>query len=186
MSYNKKTVRDIDLKGKRVVMRVDFNCPVKGGKVTDDTRITAALPTIKYILEKGASLVLLSHLGRPDGSPNPEFSLKPCADRLSELLGKNVNMAPDCIGENIVAMANALKPGDLMICENTRFHKAEDIKPKTDEAKQMLKDFAKELAKLGNVYVNDAFGTAHGAHASTAIINEFMKPNRCVGVFVME
>lgn len=186
MSYNKKTVRDIDLKGKRVVMRVDFNCPVKEGKVKDDTRITAALPTIKYIIEKGASLVLLSHLGRPDGSPNPEFSLKPCADRLSELLGKNVTMAPDCVGENIVAMANALKPGDVMICENTRFHAAEDIKPKTDEAKKMLKDFSKELAKLGNVYVNDAFGTAHRAHASTAVITEFMKPNPCVAGFLME
>ncbi|OGV54790.1 MAG: phosphoglycerate kinase [Lentisphaerae bacterium GWF2_44_16] len=184
MSFKKKTVRDIDLKGKRVVMRVDFNVPVKSGKVTDDTRITAALPTIKYILEKGASLVLLSHLGRPDGQANPEYSLKPTAVLLGELLKKEVKMAPDCIGEATVSMANALKPGEVLMCENTRFHKEEDMKAKTDEDKAKQQNFAKELAKLGEVYVNDAFGTAHRAHGSTAIICKYVPVS--VAGFLME
>ena len=184
MSFKKKTVRDIDLKGKRVVMRVDFNVPVKSGKVTDDTRITAALPTIKYILEKGASLVLLSHLGRPDGQANPEYSLKPTAVLLGELLKKEVKMAPDCIGEATVSMANALKPGEVLMCENTRFHKEEDMKAKTDEDKAKQQNFAKELAKLGKVYVNDAFGTAHRAHGSTAIICKYVPVS--VAGFLME
>jgi phosphoglycerate kinase len=184
MNFKKKTVRDIDLKGKRVVMRVDFNVPVKNGVVKDDTRITAALPTIKYILEKGASLVLLSHLGRPDGEVKMEFSLKPAAERLGKLLGKDVIMAEDCIGEKVVAQAKALKPGEVMVCENTRFHKAEDMKAKTDEDKATQKAFAQELAKLGEVYVNDAFGTAHRAHGSTAIICKFIPVS--VAGFLME
>ena len=184
MSFKKKTVRDIDLKGKRVVMRVDFNVPVKNGKVTDDTRITAALPTIRYILEKGASLVLLSHLGRPDGQANPEYSLKPTAVLLGGLLKKEVKMAPDCIGEATAAMANALKPGEILMCENTRFHKEEDMKAKTDEDKAKQQNFAKELAKLGEVYVNDAFGTAHRAHGSTAIICKYIPVS--VAGFLME
>ena len=186
MNINKKTIKDIALAGKRVVMRVDFNVPVKNGKVGDDTRITAAVPSIKYILEQGASLVLLSHLGRPDGQVALEYSLKPCADRLSELLGKEVKFASDCVGDAVVAQANALKPGEIMVCENTRFHKEEDMKTKTDEDKQKMRGFAKELAKLGNVYVNDAFGTAHRAHASTAVITEFLDKSNCVAGFLMD
>jgi phosphoglycerate kinase len=181
---DKKTVKDINLQGKRVVARVDFNVPIKDGVVGDDTRIRAALPTIKHILEQGASLSLLSHLGRPKGERKPEFSLKPVADRLSELLGKEVKTAQDCVGEEVVALANALQPGEVMVCENTRYHKEEDLKAKTDEDKKLQEDFAAELAKLGDVYVNDAFGTAHRAHASTAIITKFV--DTCVAGFLME
>lgn len=181
---DKKNIRDIDLQNKKVVMRVDFNVPIKNGEVTDDTRITAALPTVKYILDHGASLVLLSHLGRPDGEVKPEFSLKPTAIRLEKLLGKKVLMAPDCIGETVVNMANSLKPGEIMVCENTRFHKEEDMKCKTDDDKKKQDVFVRELAKLGNVYVNDAFGTAHRAHASTALICKYLKP--AVSGFLME
>ncbi len=186
MNIDKKTVKDINLQGKRVVMRVDFNVPLKNGVVTDDTRITAAIPTIKYILENGASLVLLTHLGRPDGKVAPEFSVKPAADHLAKLLGKEVKFANDCIGDAIVAQANALKAGEIMVCENTRFHKEEDMKTKTPEDKATMRKFAAELAKLGNVYVNDAFGTAHRAHASTAVITEFMDKASCVAGFLMD
>ena len=123
---NKKTVKDIDLKGKRVLMRVDFNVPMADGKVTDDKRIKAALPTINYILEQGASLILMSHLGRPKGGPEPEFSLKAASEALAVLLGKPVQMAPDCIGPEVEKMAKALKPGDVLMLENTRFHKGEE------------------------------------------------------------
>lgn len=181
---NKKTVRDVDLAGKRVVMRVDFNVPLSNGVVTDDTRIKAALPTIKYILEHGASLSLLSHLGRPKGEVKPEFSLKPAVVCLSGLLGQQVKLAPDCIGEETVALADALQPGEVMVCENTRFHKEEDMKVKTDEDKAAQEAFAKELAKLGDVYVNDAFGTAHRAHGSTAVICKYV--DTCVAGFLME
>ncbi|HCE43006.1 MAG TPA: phosphoglycerate kinase [Lentisphaeria bacterium] len=184
MGLNKKTVRDVELKGKRVVMRVDFNVPVKEGKIKDDTRIRAAVPTIKYVLDKGASLVLLSHLGRPDGEVKPEFSLKPTVDVLSKLIGKPVQFVDDCIGEKAVAAAKALKPGELMICENTRFHIEEDMKAKTDEDKAKTADFAKELAKLGDVYVNDAFGTAHRSHGSTAKICKYIPIS--VAGFLME
>lgn len=170
MNFKKKSVRDIELKGRKVVMRVDFNVPVKEGKVKDDTRIKAALPTIKYISDKGASLVLLSHLGRPDGAVKPEFSLRPTVDVLSKLIGKPVLFADDCIGAATVAKAQSLKPGEIMICENTRFHKEEDMKAKTEEDKAKADTFAKELAKLGDIYVNDAFGTAHRSHGSTAKI----------------
>ncbi len=186
MNINKKSVKDIDVKGKRVVMRVDFNVPLKNGVVTDDTRITAAIPTIKYILEQGASLVLLSHLGRPDGEKKMEFSLKPAADKLALLLGKNVIMANDCIGDEVVKMSKELKAGEIMVCENTRFYKAEDMKTKTDEDKQTMRNFAKEFAKLGDIYVNDAFGTAHRAHASTAVITEFIGKANSVAGFLME
>jgi phosphoglycerate kinase len=155
---NKKTVRDVDLKGKRVLMRVDFNVPMKDGKVSDDKRIRASLPTIEYVLEQGASLVLMSHLGRPKGGPDPEFSLKPAAEALAVLLKRPVNMAPDCVGAGTEAMARALAAGDVLMLENVRFHKEEE---KNDPA------FAAQLARLGEVFVNDAFGSAHRAHAST-------------------
>lgn len=156
----KKTVRDIDLRNKRVLCRVDFNVPLKDGKITDDTRIRAALPTIEYIMEQqGSSLILMSHLGRPKGKVNPDLSLKPVAVRLTELLGREVKMAPDCIGEKVESMAAELSgAGGVLLLENLRFHKAE-----TDNDSE----FARNLASLGDVYVNDAFGTAHRAHAST-------------------
>ena len=162
---NKKTIRDIDVKGKRVLMRVDFNVPLKEGTITDDTRIRAALPTIQYLLDNGASLILMSHLGRPKGEVKPEFSLKPVAVRLGELLGQNVQMAGDCVGEKIEAMAGSLKPGDVLLLENTRFHAGESKNdPKMAEA----------LAKLGDLFVNDAFGAAHRAHASTEGVTHYL------------
>ena len=181
----KKTVRDIDLQGKRVLMRVDFNVPLDGKKVSDDTRIRAALPTIGHILENGASLVLMSHLGRPKGKVNEEMSLKPAADRLAELIGRNVGFAGDCAGAEAEAMARSLKPGEALVLENLRFHPeeegkvkladdaGEDEKPSAEEEmKKRQKNFAGKLAALGDVYVNDAFGTAHRAHASMVAVAE--------------
>jgi phosphoglycerate kinase len=154
----KKTVRDIDLRGKKVLVRVDFNVPIKDGKITDDTRITSALPTLTYILDqKGASLILMSHLGRPK-KPDKENSLGPVAERLSALLGRKVTLAEDCIGPAAEAAVKAMKPGDVLMLENVRFHPEEE---KNEPG------FARALASLGDVYVNDAFGTAHRAHAST-------------------
>jgi len=159
---NKKTVRDIDLKGKRVLMRVDFNVPMDKGAVTDDKRIRAALPTIQYVLDRGASLILMSHLGRPKGVGfDPEFSLKAAAGALSQVLNKPVQMAPDCVGPEVEALAQALKPGEVLMLENVRFHKEEE---KNDP------EFARQLAALGEVYVNDAFGSAHRAHASVEAV----------------
>ncbi len=171
---NKKTVKDIALKGKRVFMRVDFNVPMAEGKVTDDKRIKAALPTIKYVLEQGASVLLASHLGRPKGGPDPEFSLKPAAEVLAGHLGVTVKMAPDCVGPEVEAMAKALKPGEVILLENTRFHKGEE---KNDL------DLAKQMAALADVYVNDAFGSAHRAHSSTEGIARFLP---AVSGFLME
>ena len=152
------TVKDISWQGKRALVRVDFNCPIKDGKVTDDTRIRAALPTLKYLLEHGAALVLMSHLGRPKGKRNMDYSLGPVATQLSESLGQTVTLAPDCVGSEVEELARALKPGEVLLLENLRFHPEEEA---NDGA------FAAQLGKLGDVYVNDAFGTAHRAHAST-------------------
>jgi phosphoglycerate kinase len=155
----KKTVKDVDLRGKRVLCRVDFNVPIKNGKITDDTRIRESLPTLLYILEQpGTRLILMSHLGRPKDKPEPEYSLKPAADRLAELLGKPVAMAPDCVGEAVEAQAKSLGEGGVLLLENVRFHKEET---------ENSPDFAARLARLGDIYVNDAFGSAHRAHAST-------------------
>ncbi len=171
---NKKTVKDIDLKGKRVFMRVDFNVPMAEGKVTDDKRIKAALPTIQYCLDQGASLLLASHLGRPKGGADPEFSLRAASEVLSALLNRPVIMAPDCVGPEVEAIANSLKPGDVVMLENTRFHKGEE---KNDL------DLAKQMAALADVYVNDAFGSAHRAHSSTEGIARFLP---AVSGFLME
>ena len=171
---NKKTVRDIDVNGKKVLMRVDFNVPIEDGKVTDDKRIKAALPTIDYLLKQGALLILMSHLGRPKSGPDPSFSLKPAAVVLAVLLGKSVMMAPDCVGPEVKKMVDALKPGEVILLENTRFH--------PEEEKNDL-NFAKELASLGEIYVNDAFGSAHRAHASTEGVAQFLP---AVSGFLME
>ena len=171
---NKKTVRDIDLKGKRVLMRVDFNVPMQDGKVTDDKRIKASLPTIKYILDQDASLILMSHLGRPKGGPDPEFSLRAAAEVLSSHVGVPVKMAPDTVGPEVEKMAQELKPGEVLMLENTRFQKGEE---KNDL------ELAKKLAALADVYVNDAFGSAHRAHSSTEGVARFLP---AVSGFLME
>jgi phosphoglycerate kinase len=169
------TVRDINLASKHVLMRVDFNVPMAGGVVTDDKRIKAALPTIQYVIDHGGSLVLMSHLGRPKGTGfEPEFSLKAASEALARLLGKPVQMARDCIGPDVEAMAKALKPGDVLMLENTRFHKGEE---KNDV------DLARQMAALGDVFVNDAFGSAHRAHASTEGVARFLP---AVSGFLME
>jgi len=163
----KKTIRDLNLKGRRVFIRVDFNVPLKGGVIGDDTRIQASLPTIKYALDAGASAVVLaSHLGRPKGKPNPEMSLKPVAKRTGELLGKDVAFAEDCAGEAASKTVKSLPPGGVVMLENLRFHPEEE---KNDE------DFAEQLASLADVYVDDAFGAAHRAHASVAAIVQFLR-----------
>ena len=154
----KKNVTEVDVRGKKVLMRVDFNVPLEGSKITDDRRIAQALPTIMDVIGRGGRLILMSHLGRPKGGPEPKYSLKPAADRLSKLLAKTVKCAPDCIGPAVEQLAASLADGDVLLLENLRFHKEEE---KNDP------HFAKQLAKLGEIYVNDAFGTAHREHAST-------------------
>ena len=160
------SIRDVDLRGKRVFMRVDFNVPLAGGgkEITSDKRIRASLPSIQYALDHGAALILASHLGRPKGKPNPEMSLKPVAERLSQLLGKPVAMAPDCVGPSVEAMLPKL--GEVLLLENLRFHPEEE---KNDP------EFSKQLAQLCDVYVNDAFGSAHRAHASTVGMVAYVK-----------
>ena len=162
----KKTVEDVNVKGKRVLVRVDFNVPLQDGKVADDKRITAALPTVKYLLEHGAKVILCSHLGRPKGERKMEFSLAPVAERLKELLpGVRISFAPDCIGKETEKMAGELREGEILLLENLRFHKEEE---KNDP------DFAKKLASLADIYVSDAFGTVHRAHASTAGVAQYL------------
>ena len=194
---DKKTLKDIDLKGKRVVMRVDFNVPVKEGVIKDDTRIKGALPSINYVLDNGGSLVLMSHMGRPDEKGiTGDTTMKIVAAYLSDLLGKEVKFAEDCGASDEAAAA--LKPGEILMLENTRYHKEEQAKLKqkdgqSDEEfkaakaalKEQQKELAKKLASYGDVYCNDAFGTAHRAHASTAVITKYMN-GPCVAGFLME
>ena len=194
---NKKTLQDVELKGKRVIMRVDFNVPVKNGVITDDTRIKGALASINYVLDNGGSLILMSHMGRPDEKGiTGDTTMKIVAEYLSKLIGKEVKFAEDCGAADEAAAA--LKPGEILMLENTRYHKEEQAKLKqkdgqSDEefkaAKAALKDQQKELAKklasYGDIYCNDAFGTAHRAHASTAVITKYME-GPCVAGFLME
>jgi phosphoglycerate kinase len=172
--FNKKSVTDIDVKGKKVLVRVDYNVPISDGKVVDDTRIVAAMPTLNYLLEHGAAVILCSHLGRPKGGPDAKFSLRPVAAHLSGLLGKPVAFADDCVGPVAEAAAKALKPGDVLVLENTRFHPEEE---KNDP------ELAKKLAGLADIYVNDAFGSAHRAHASTEGVAHYLP---AVAGFLME
>lgn len=172
----KLSIDDLDLKGKRVLMRVDFNVPLTPDlKVADDTRIRAALPSIKKVIDAGGMAILMSHLGRPKGQVKEEMRLRPAAVRLGELLGREVKMAPDCVGAEVEAMVAAMRPGDILMLENLRFHKAE-----TDNDPE----FAKQLAKLGDVYVNDAFGSAHRAHASTEGVTKYFA--RCAAGYLMQ
>jgi len=165
---SKATLHDIAIRGKRLFVRVDFNVPLsKAGEISDDTRISAALPTISYALQEGASVILASHLGRPGGRVDPAFSLRPVAARLQELLGKPVRLAPDCVGAETEVLAQALAPGEVLLLENLRFHAEEEA---NDPA------FAQALARLGDVFVNDAFGAAHRAHASTAGMAAYLQP----------
>lgn len=172
--FDKKTVEDVNVKGKKVLVRVDFNVPIKDGQVGDDTRIQAALPTIRYLLDHRAAVILCSHLGRPNGEVKPELSLKPVADHLGSLIEQPVSFAKDCIGAPAQEATDALKPGEVLVLENTRFHAGEK---KNDPA------MAKELAGLGDIFVNDAFGSAHRAHASTEGVAHFLP---AVAGFLME
>ena len=187
----KKTVADIDVKGKTVLMRCDFNVPLDENQtITNDGRITKAMPTIQHILDGGGSLILMSHLGRPKGEVKPEFSLAPVAKRLSELLGKDVIMAPDCIGDEVEAKAAAMQPGDVMLLENLRFHKAETIKDKAAKEDAQLREakdtFAKKIADVADVYVCDAFGTAHRDNASMYTVPCMMEGKPRVSGFLIE
>jgi phosphoglycerate kinase len=172
--FNKKTIKDIDVRGKKVLVRVDFNVPIKEGLVTDDTRITASLPTLKYLLDQGASLILFSHLGRPKDGPDPKYSMKPVAEHLSKVIGRPVAFSPECVGPVAEQAAAGLKAGDILVLENTRFYPG--------ETKNDL-DLAKKMAALADLFVNDAFGSAHRAHSSTEGVARFLP---AVAGFLME
>ena len=175
---SKISLKDLDVKGKKVLMRVDFNVPLSDGKITDDTRLRESLPSIQYILKNGGSVILMSHLGRPKGKKDPQFSLKPCSDALAKLLNHPVQFATDCIGPEVEKKAQQLKPGDVLLLENLRFYSAEE-EPEEDPS------FAEKLSHLGDVYVNDAFGTAHRTHSSTATIAKYFPAKAAVG-FLMQ
>jgi 3-phosphoglycerate kinase len=170
-----RRLQEVQLKNKRALVRVDYNVPLKGGKVDDPARIRETLPTLKHLIDNGAKIVLIAHLGRPKGKPEAKYSLRPVADTLGELLGQPVQFAPDCVGAEAEKMSQALKPGQVMLCENLRFHAEEEG---NDEA------FAKQLAKLGDVFVQDAFGALHRAHASTAGIPKLLPG--CIGFLVQK
>lgn len=166
MSFSKKTIQDIDLQGKKVLLRADYNVPLDGkGEITDDYRLQQSLPTVKYLLEHGAAVIICSHLGRPDGKPDPEYSLFPVAKRLKELLGRDVEFVPDCVGERATKAANDIQPGQVILLENLRFHAEEE---KNDDG------FAKQLASLADVFVQDGFGVVHRAHASTEAVTHHL------------
>ncbi|KGO14497.1 phosphoglycerate kinase [Clostridium botulinum] len=172
MNYNKKSIEDIDVKGKKVLVRCDFNVPLNEGKITDENRLVGALPTIKYLMEKGAKIILCSHMGKPKGEPKKELSLLPVAKRLSEMLNKEVIFADDdnVVGENAKKAVEDMKDGDVVLLQNTRYRKEET---KNEEV------FSKELASLADVFVNDAFGTAHRAHCSTVGVTNYLKEAAC-------
>jgi 3-phosphoglycerate kinase len=187
----KKTVADIDVNGKKVLIRCDFNVPLdKEQNITNDARITKALPTIKHVLDGKAAVILMSHLGRPKGKPDSSLSLKPVADRLGELLDKKIIMAPDCVGEETRQLADNLQPGDVMLLENLRFHGEETIKDKAAKEDTQLRDakdnFAKEIASMAEVYVDDAFGTAHRDNASMYTVPVMMEGKPRVSGFLIE
>jgi len=172
----KLSINDLNLKDKKVLVRVDFNVPLDENlNVTDDIRIVSSLPTIKKIISDGGKAILMSHLGRPKGKVNPKYSLKPAAEKLAELLGKNVILAPDCIGEEVKKIVNSMKPGDVVLLENLRFHQEEE---KNDAG------FAKQLSELGDIYINDAFGSAHRAHASTEGVTKYI--DKCAAGYLMQ
>ena len=172
----KLSIDEVELNNKRVLVRVDFNVPLDENlQITDDIRITSSLPTIKKIISEGGKVILMSHLGRPKGKVNSKYSLKPAAERLSKLLGKEVKLAPDCIGEEVKSLVDKMNIGDVLMLENLRFHEEEE---KNDEA------FAKKLSDLGDIYINDAFGSAHRAHASTEGITKFIKT--CAAGYLMQ
>lgn len=170
----KKTVRDVEVEGRRVLVRVDFNVPMEGDRITDDRRIRESLPTINYLTERGARVILASHFGRPKGKPNPEYSLRPVAGRLGELMGRSVAFLDDCVGSEVEAAVGRLGPGEVALLENVRFHKEEEA----NEA-----GFAERLSRLAELFVNDAFGSAHRAHASTAGVASYLP---AVAGFLME
>lgn len=178
---NKLALNELDVRGKRVLMRVDFNVPVKAGVVGDDTRIVAALPSIQHVLDQGGSLVLMSHCGRPKGEKNMEFTLKPAVDRLAELVDANVTLAPDVIGDEVQSLVEELQPGEILVLENVRFYKEEEGKGCRETEQET---FAKTLASYGDVYVSDAFGTAHRGHASMAVITKYV--DLCAAGFLLE
>ncbi len=176
---NKLSLRDLKIGNERVLMRVDFNVPLNSdGTIADDTRIKEALPSIQFVLQQGGALVLMSHLGRPEGGKNAQYSLEPCCKRLQELLGKPIIFAKDCVGKEVEAQASSLKKGEILFLENLRFHPEE-------EDPSLNPGFAQDLAKLGTVFVNDAFGTAHRKHASTYAVAEYFKGKSALG-FLME